>query len=164
VPRLQHVGYFYSTRVDPQLEDYYPQVGEASRLLGMRAERIPVGNAADIARNLDAFAAEPDGGLVISSLGAGAATITALAIQHRLPTVCRDRFFQGCLIVHQLRLDELTARTASFVDRILRGAKPSDLPVENLTRYELVVNLKTAKTLSLTIPPTLLALADEVIE
>ena len=129
----------------------------------MRAERIPGRNAADIARNLDALAAEPDGGLVISRLDAGGATIVAHAFQHRLPTVCAYPH-QGCLIAHHPRVDEITARTASFVDRILRGAKPSDLPAEYLTRYEFIINLKTAKALDLTIPPNLLALADEVIE
>jgi putative tryptophan/tyrosine transport system substrate-binding protein len=155
VPRLQHVGYV--------LEDDYAGIEETSRLLGIRAERIPGRNAADIARNLDALAAEPDGGLVISRLDAGGATIAAHAFQHRLPTVCAYPH-QGCLIAHEPRLDELTARTASFVDRILRGAKPSDLPAEYLTRYEFVINLKTAKALGLTIPPNLLAIADEVIE
>jgi putative tryptophan/tyrosine transport system substrate-binding protein len=165
VPRLQHVGYFYSTRVDPQLEDYYPQVGEASRLLGVRAERIPVWNAADIARNLDAFAAEPDGGLVISGFGEVVpATVAALALQYRIPTVCRDRTFGDCLIVHQPRWDEVAIRTASFVDRILRGAKPSDLPVEYPTRFDLIVNLKTAKAIGVTIPEAFLAQASEVIE
>jgi putative tryptophan/tyrosine transport system substrate-binding protein len=164
VPRLQHVGYFYYTQLDPQLEDYFPGIEEASRLLGLRAERIPFGNVADIARSFDAFAAKPDGGLVVSQFGTAAATITALAVQHRLPTVCRDRSLQECLIVHQNRPQELTARTASFVDRILHGAKPGDLPVEYPTRFELLVNLKIAKAIGVTIPETFLARADEVIE
>jgi putative tryptophan/tyrosine transport system substrate-binding protein len=163
MPRLQHVGYFYNTRLDPQLEDYFPQVGEASRLLGVRAERISFRNAPDIARSFDAFAAEPDGGF--SGFGEVVpATLAALALQYRVPTVCRDRTFGDCLIVHQPRWDELAIRVASLVDRILRGAKPSDLPVEYPTRFEPIVNLKIAKAIGVTIPETFLALADEVIE
>jgi putative tryptophan/tyrosine transport system substrate-binding protein len=164
VPRLRHVGYFFPDQLDPQLEDYFPWIEGASRLLGIGAERISFRNVADIARNFDAFAAEPDGGLVVSAFGAARETIDALAIQYRIPTVCRDRVYGDCLIVHQPRLDELTARTASFVDRILRGAKPGDLPVEYPTRFELIVNLKTAKAIGVTIPEAFLARADEVIE
>jgi putative tryptophan/tyrosine transport system substrate-binding protein len=160
VPRLQHVGYFYSTRLDPQLQDYFPQVGEASRLLGVRAERIPFGNVADIARGFDAFAAEPDGGLVMSGFGEVQATVAALAFRYRIPTVCRDRTIGDCLIVYQPRWDELAIRTASFVDRILRGAKPGDLPVEYPTKFDLFVNLKTAKAIGVTIPEAFLARAE----
>jgi putative tryptophan/tyrosine transport system substrate-binding protein len=164
VPRLQQVAYFYPAWLDLQLEDYFPGIEEASRLLGMRAKRIPFRNAADIARNFDAFAAEPDGGLVSPLFGPVWETIYALAIQYRLPTVCRDPFANSCLIVHQPRWDELAIRTASFVDRILRGAKPSDLPVEYSTRSELVVNLKVAKAMGVTIPEAFLVRADKVIE
>jgi putative tryptophan/tyrosine transport system substrate-binding protein len=163
VPRLQHVGNFYPTYLDPELEDYFPGIEEASRLLGLRAERIPFRNAPDIARSFDAFAAEPDGGLIVNGFGPVPATIAALAIQYRLPTVCRS-LLQDCLIVHQPRWDELGIRMASLVDRILRGAKPGDLPVEYPTRFELIVNLKTAKAIGVTIPETFLVRADEVIE
>jgi putative tryptophan/tyrosine transport system substrate-binding protein len=126
---------------------------------------MPFGNAADIARGFDAFAAEQDGGLIVPNIvAAPRAMINALAIQYRIPTVCRHRLFQDCMIVHQPRWDELMARTASFVDRILRGAKPGDLPVEFPTRLELLVNLKIAKAIAVTIPETFLARADEVIE
>ena len=92
--------------------------------------------------------------------------IVALAARHRLPAVYPDRQFvaAGGLICYTTDRVEQFRRAASYVDRILRGAKPADLPVEAPTKYETIVNLKTAKALGLTVPPGLLVAADEVIE
>jgi putative ABC transport system substrate-binding protein len=92
--------------------------------------------------------------------------IVALAARHRLPAVYAYRFFvsAGGLISYGPDLIDLHRRAAGYVDRILRGEKPTDLPVQAPSKYELVLNLKTAKALGLTIPETLLATADEVIE
>jgi putative ABC transport system substrate-binding protein len=91
--------------------------------------------------------------------------ITALA-RHGLPAIYAYRFFavSGGFISYGVHVADLYKRTAGYVDRILNGAKPADLPVQNPTKFELVINLKTAKALGLTVPPTLLARADEVIE
>jgi putative ABC transport system substrate-binding protein len=119
-------------------------------------------------RDIDAFAAEPNGGLVMGTpavTGNYRATINALAIQYRLPTVYASRGdIEGGLIVYGARETDIEVRTASFVDRILRGAKPGDLPVEFPSRFELLVNLKIAKAIGLTIPESFLLRADEVIE
>jgi putative ABC transport system substrate-binding protein len=92
--------------------------------------------------------------------------IIALAARHRLPAVYSDRVLvvRGGLISYGPDRVESHRRAAGYVDRILKGEKPTDLPVQAPTKYEMVINLKTAKTLSLTIPPSLLARADEVIE
>jgi putative ABC transport system substrate-binding protein len=92
--------------------------------------------------------------------------IFALALQNRLPSVGPLRGFAeaGALASYGSDFTELFRQAAPYVDRILRGEKPRDLPVQDPTKYELVINLKTAKTLNLTVPPTLLARADEVIE
>ena len=92
--------------------------------------------------------------------------IIALAAQYRLPAVYTLRYFaaSGGLMSYGPDLTDLFRRAAAYVDRILRGAKPSDLPVQAPTKFELVINLKTAKALGVTIPPSLLATADEVIE
>ena len=92
--------------------------------------------------------------------------ITSLAARHRLPSVYPFRYWAvaGGLISYGPNSIEPSRRAAGYIDRILKGEKPSDLPVQAPTKYELVINLKTAKTLGLTMPPALLARADEVIE
>ena len=92
--------------------------------------------------------------------------IIALAARHRVPAVYPFRYFaaSGGLMSYGTDVAEVFWRAAAYVDRILKGERPGDLPVQAPTKYELVVNLKTAKALGLTVPPTLLALADEVIE
>jgi putative tryptophan/tyrosine transport system substrate-binding protein len=167
VPRAERVGYMYNRQLQ-QLPGghYFPEeIEKASRALALRMTYIPFSNGPELVRGIDAFAAEPNGAL----LGAGIidywATINALAIQYRLPTIYSGRGgIEGGLIFYGARESDIVVRTASFVDRILRGAKPGDLPVEYPTRFELVVNLKTAKAIGVTIPRKFLARADEVIE
>jgi putative tryptophan/tyrosine transport system substrate-binding protein len=168
VPRLERVGFIYN----PELEQLYKsapvqEVEEASRALAVRATAIPFRNAVDFVRGIDVFSAEPDGGLIIAPHVAPnyRVTISTLAIQHRLPTIYATRGgHEGGLILYGARPTENYERLASFVDRILRGAKPGDLPVEYPTRFELIVNLKVAKAIGVTIPETFLVRADEVIE
>ena len=129
----------------------------------------PVENAADIERFFDTFARVSDGGLLLPP---DITTIThrdlivALADQRRLPAVYSFRLFvtAGGLMSYGTDQVEMFGQTASYIDRILRGAKPADLPVQAPTKYETVLNLKTAKALGLTVPPGLLVAADEVIE
>jgi putative ABC transport system substrate-binding protein len=135
----------------------------------VKATATPVRNAADIERAINAFASEPNGGLIV--LPSGATTvhrelIIALAARHRLPAIYAYRQFiaDGGLISYGLDLAEQYRGAAAYVDRILRGEKPGDLPVQQPTKFELVINLKTAKALGLDVPSQLQQLADEVIE
>jgi putative ABC transport system substrate-binding protein len=126
-------------------------------------------NAADIERAVTAFASEPNGGLIILPnpvTGTHSPLIAELAIRHRLPTIAAFRHVvaNGALVSYGIDVRDLFQRAADYVDRILKGERPADLPVQAPTKYELVVNLKTAKALGLEIPPTLLARADQVIE
>ena len=92
--------------------------------------------------------------------------IADLALRYRLPTMCEARYWveAGCLMSYAPDLMDLSRRTATYIDKILKGAKPADLPIEQPTKFEFVINLKTAKALGLTIPPAVLARADEVIQ
>jgi putative ABC transport system substrate-binding protein len=137
--------------------------------LRMDVSPINVRDAGEIERTITAFARSPNGGMVVTGSGLAAFhrdLIVALAAQHKLPAVYFDRPFvaAGGLISYGTDLIDQHRRAAGYVDRILKGEKPADLPVQAPTKYELVINLKTAKGLGLTVPDTLLARADEVIE
>jgi ABC-type uncharacterized transport system substrate-binding protein len=130
---------------------------------------IDVRDTSEIEKGIAAFAREPNGGLVILSTSLAMAhrdQIIALAAHYRLPAVYPFRIYvnAGGLVSYGPDKVDPYRRAASYVDRILKGEKPADLPVQAPTKYELVINLKTAKALGLTAPPALLARADEVIE
>jgi putative ABC transport system substrate-binding protein len=137
----------------------------------LRVEVTPVGlrEASDIERAVSAFARSPNGGLIVT---AGSATllhsnlIVTLAARHKLPAVYNERAFiaAGGLISYGPDFVDMYRRAAGYVDRILKGEKPADLPVQAPTRYETVINLKTARALGIDVPPSLLASATEVIE
>jgi putative ABC transport system substrate-binding protein len=137
----------------------------------LRVEVNPVNvrDAGEIERAVAAFARSPNGGVIVAA-GAGAALhrnlIITLAARHKLPAVYFDRSFvaAGGLISYGADYFDQYRRAAGYVDRILKGEKPAELPVQAPTKYELAINLKTAKALGLDVPPIVLARADEVIE
>jgi putative ABC transport system substrate-binding protein len=130
---------------------------------------IDLQDANAIEADINAFARSPNGGLIVVVSGASLRhreLILRLAAQHRVPAVYPYRVFvtSGGLLTYSPDLSSMYRRAAGYVDRILKGEKPADLPVQAPTKYELVINLKTAKALSIELPPTVLARADEVIE
>jgi len=140
----------------------------AASSLGVEVSPIDVRDAAQIERAITRFARSSNDGLIVTGGSAfnHRELIITLAIRHRLPAVYSDYIFVtegGLMSYGPDRLDQFR-RAAGYVDRILRGEKPADLPVQAPTKYDLVINLKTAKALGLEIPPPVLALADEVIE
>ena len=137
--------------------------------LRIEASPIDLRDVSEIERAIAEFARSPNGGLVVLPSGLSfihRELIIGLAARRRLPAVYPFRSFveDGGLICYGPDAVDQLRRAAGYVDRILRGEKPADLPVQNPTKYELVINLKTARTLGLGVPPTLLARADEVIE
>jgi len=148
---------------------YVERLREAASALGMRMRDFVAGDADEIDRALLAIASAKPGALIVESdpmLVSNRGKIVAFAARNRLPTVYGnpDYMPDGGLIAYATSIREVWRRLATYVHRVLNGARPSDLPVEQPTRFELIINLKTAKTLDLTIPPSLLTRADEVIE
>jgi putative ABC transport system substrate-binding protein len=144
------------------------EVEAAGRALGLKVNRFEIRRGEDIAPAFETFKEESQA-LYLSAdalINAQHNRINILALGARLPTIYASRNFlpSGGLISYGADNADLFRRAADYVDKILRGAKPSDLPVEQPTKFDLVINLTTAKALNLEIPPTLLALADEVIE
>jgi len=137
--------------------------------LGVELRPVDIRDASEMERAVTRFAGSPNGGLIVT--GSAAATIhrqliVALAARHQLPAVYYSRYFVtgGGLISYGPDYVDQFRRAAAYVDRILKGEKPADLPVQTPTKYQTVINLKTAKAQGLTVPPALLARADEVIE
>jgi ABC-type uncharacterized transport system substrate-binding protein len=167
-PRVTRVGVIR----DPNLTAGIGQWGAiqgAAPAAGVEVAPINVREAAEIERAVAALARQGNAGLIVTASGAAVVhrnSIIALAARYKLPAVFWQRFFvaDGGLISYGDDVTEHYRLAAGYVDRILKGEKPSDLPVQLSTKIELVINLKTAKGLSLDVPPTLLARADEVIE
>jgi putative ABC transport system substrate-binding protein len=155
-PQTVNVGYLRSIETAPPL-------------LGVQAIKTPVRDPLELVRAIDAFAAEPNAGLLAVPVlpEDSYQMLYRLAAQHRLPAIHSNRrrvVAEGGLMSYSTDILDNYRRAAAYVDRILRGTKVSELPVQTPTKFELVVNLKTAKALGLDVPPTLLARADEVIE
>jgi putative tryptophan/tyrosine transport system substrate-binding protein len=137
--------------------------------LGIETSAINLSDADEIEHGVTRFAKAPDGGLIVTASVLSVIhreRIIELAARHKLPTVYYRRYFvdRGGLVSYGYNNSDQFRGAAGYVDRILKGERPADLPVQAPNKYELVVNLKTAKALGLTVPPTLLARADEVIE
>jgi putative ABC transport system substrate-binding protein len=168
-PRVERVAVIYNPQLLLNDNGYISSIEEAARVLAVKAIKVPYSDAVDLVRAIDAFAAQPNGGLIVlppAPTPANSGTTLRLAAQHRLPTIYpnRSQAAEGGLMAYGSNPVDRLRRAASFVDRILRGAKVSELPVEFPTKFELAINLKTAKAIGLTIPEAFLLRADELIE
>ena len=168
-PPVNRVAFLFNPATATYFEYYMNSFKAAAASFGVEAIAAPVHDRSELVSVIAPEAREPNSSLIVmpdSFLNAHRVEITSLAARYRLPAVYPYRFFAelGGLLSYGVDLNDNYRRAASYVDRILKGAKPSELPVQAPTQFELVLNLKTAKALGLTVPPTLIARADEVIE
>jgi putative ABC transport system substrate-binding protein len=167
-PRAAHVGFMFNPQTR-YAEYHLKPLQEMSPKLGINVFPVAVRSDDDIETALGKLASDPASGLITAVdifLFAHRHLIVDLTTRYNIPLICpvRDMPMDGALMSYGVDGVDLLARSVSYVDRILRGEKPSELPVQAPTKFELVINLKTAKALSLTVPSSLLARADEVIE
>jgi putative ABC transport system substrate-binding protein len=169
-PGVRQVGLIFNPQTAPGGGLYHSRpIEDAAASFDVRAIAIPVRESAEIEPAIREFARNPNGGLFVLSDSFNVvhrSLIIGLAAQYRLPAMYAFREFvaEDGLMSYGIDIIEPFRQAASYIDRILKGEKPADLPVQAPTKYQLVINLKTAKALDLTIPDKLLALADEVIE
>ena len=170
-PRIARVALVFNPDINSNILSgggYAAPIEAAAPVLAVQLIKMPVRDGLELVRAIDAFAGEQNGGLLAlpGSIGVNRELLIRLAAQHRLPAVYPDRSFVaegGLMSYGSIEIDRYRG-AATYVDRILRGAKVGELPVQYPTKFELVVNLKTAKAIGLTIPETFLVRADEVIE
>jgi putative ABC transport system substrate-binding protein len=168
-PSVIQIGVIFNPETAPYYRSFLPFVETASRQLGVKQIVIPIHDSNRIADTLEQLAKEPNTGVIVTpaALFTNAKEVIIMtAARLRLPTIYPYSHFaeNGGLVSYGFDVRDMFQRAAAYVDRILKGAKPANLPAQQPTKFELVVNLKTAKALGLTVPPSLLATANEVIE
>ena len=166
-PSASRVAMIYNPTTAPQ--EFVRTMEAIGPSLALQPVKLAIGNVAELETNIGAFAREPYGGMVVVPdifTAANRKQIIGLAAKYRLPTVYPHALHtkEDGLISYGPDTPDLFRRAASYVDRILKGEKPADLPVQQPTKYELIINLKTAKAQGVTIPQALLTIANEVIE
>ena len=169
VPELRRVAFMFNPAGGPYGEKFVQAITPLASLSAIDLLISPTRDAAEIDRALVAVSGEPKGGLIVSPdafTTSNRGLIISLAARYRLPAIYPYRFFaaDGGLLSYGHDANEPWRRAPSYVDKILRGTSPADLPIQQPTKFELIINLKTAKALGLTIPPQLLDRADELIE
>jgi len=167
VPAIARIAVLGTT--SPLTQLLWPETQAAAGPLGLKARLFTVQDPAELSATFESIAQDNTNGVLVLAdplFLSARQTIIALAAKHRLPALYEDREYvqDGGLISYGPNIAEMVRRLAPFVDKILKGAKPGDLPIEGPTEYELAINLKTAKALGLDVPHNLLVLADEVIE
>ena len=168
-PRTAHVALMFNPATAPPLKVYMSSIRAAASSLAIEVTDAAVHTAGEIEQAVDAQARVPGGGLIVmpdASNTINRELITTLAARYRVPVIYYHRSFtkSGGLVAYGDDRTQLARDAAGYIDRILKGAKPEDLPVQAPTKYDLVINLKAAKALGLDVSPSLLATADEVIE
>jgi putative tryptophan/tyrosine transport system substrate-binding protein len=168
-PSIRRVAIIFNPKTAPYFSLFVRSIETAAVTFGVEAVATPVHDVTEIESVITAFAREPNRGLICPSdsyTSTHRKPIIALAEQYKIPAVFSWREFvtDGALIGYGIDRVDMYRRSPAYVDRILKGTKPADLPVQQPTKFELAVNLKTARKIGLEVPPQLLARADEVIE
>jgi putative ABC transport system substrate-binding protein len=168
VPQVTRIGVLFSPTA-PSHRPALQAVETASQRLGVQLQLVPLRNTEEFDEAFATMARDRVGACLVVAAPlfiSHRARVAQLALKHRLPGMfgTKESVEAGGLMSYSADLDDMVRRAASYIDKILKGAKPTDLPVEQASKYQLVINLKTAKALGLTVPPSLLARADEVIE
>ena len=167
-PRVKRIALMY-TPTSPVYAQYLAPIDAIAPSTAMTLIKMPVRDASEIEAAIEAVGREPDSGLMVLPepfFPVHQKLLVELTARHNLPTIYPFRSFTdaGGLMSYSIDVPDLYRRAAGYVDRILKGELVADMPVQQPTKYELVINLKTAKTLGLEVSPSLLARADEVIE